>query len=208
MRDKAAESAAWEVVEQLNDIADAWGVPAEVMSQHVAAFFQASVLRKATEDGIQVAQDMAVLLARTELSCRRLCDALPHIPRCSVEAFSQSYGSLTLYLLTDDEGWGDVQSQFKIVAAAAFAAGTALGGVAGAVDELKRRPEALKDAARNNALKAAAARHAENRQMKTEVRDWYSQRRSEFPNKDIAAIEAKKLVPAAMSTIRGWLKGI
>ena len=54
--------------------------------------------------------------------------------------------------------------------------------------------------------KAAARRHAENRDMKKQARDWYSERRTTL-SKDAAAGElAGKVLPVAFRTVRDWLK--
>ena len=59
---------------------------------------------------------------------------------------------------------------------------------------------------RNSVRKAANARHAENRAMKQEAFEWYSDHGHTLKNDD-AAIEIKKLVPVSLRTAQDWITG-
>jgi len=84
-------------------------------------------------------------------------------------------------------------ADWQASAGALFAAWFA--GLAPPVDTLKQ-----------SILQATTARHAENRQMKAQVLEWYSKHGAEFSSKDEAAIAATNIVPVKFRTIRDWLK--
>jgi hypothetical protein len=66
--------------------------------------------------------------------------------------------------------------------------------------------ERVLDRATSNARMAASVRHAENRAMKRQVMEWYTQHHSHYPSMDAAAeAVAGKLVPVTFRTARAWI---
>lgn len=69
-------------------------------------------------------------------------------------------------------------------------------------DDNDARDKIISDLSR----KAAGARHAENRAMKDQALAWYVINKSNYSNKDDAAIAITKIVPVKFSTAREWIK--
>lgn len=78
-----------------------------------------------------------------------------------------------------------------------------LGIVRGTVTEREEHGNPLLEQAR----RAAFARHAENRQMKSEAIEWFEKNKGQFKSKDAAAEAiAGKVAPVTFRTARNWLK--
>lgn len=56
-----------------------------------------------------------------------------------------------------------------------------------------------------NARKAARSRHAENRDMKNQIFEWYKENGNKFPSMNAAAETAIKIVPVKFRTARNWI---